>query len=546
MILSIVIKGDVAQECRQTQTLLAPPSPLLIKDVFSALQKISVQTGSGSTVRKRSLIINLMRSCREKEMKFLVRTLVRNLRIGAMMRTVLPALAQAVFINSSPNFYHEGKVDNLKEKLQCLSATVVEAYNIVPNLDLVVPSLMNKGIEFSSSTLSMVPGIPIKPMLAKITNGIPQALKLFQNKAFTCEYKYDGQRAQIHKLVDGSVCIFSRNGDETSSRFPDLINIIKESSKPAAMTFVLDAEVVAVDRKNGCRLMSFQELSSRGRGSKDTFITVDSVKVDICVFVFDIMFANGERLLSFSLRQRRKKLKDLFYDEKLGYFEYAKEMTVEADDTCLTNEATLSKISSFLEDAFRSSCEGIMVKSLDVDAEYSPSRRTDTWLKVKRDYVEGLYDSLDLVPIGAWHGNGRKAGWYSPFLVACYNPDTEEFQSVCRVMSGFSDSFYTEMKDFFSGEKMLSKKPAYYRTAELPDLWFSPELVWQIRGADLTVSPVHKAAIGLVHPSRGISIRFPRFIRSVSDRNPEECTTAADIAEMFQSQTRKMDVTAED
>jgi DNA ligase-1 len=32
-------------------------------------------------------------------------------------------------------------------------------------------------------------------------------------------------------------------------------------------------------------------------------------------------------------------------------------------------------------------------------------------LKVKRDYVEGLYDSLDLVPIGAWHGNGRKAGW---------------------------------------------------------------------------------------------------------------------------------------
>jgi hypothetical protein len=45
---------------------------------------------------------------------------VRNLRIGAMMRTVLPALAQAVFINSSPNFYHEGRVENLKEKLQVI------------------------------------------------------------------------------------------------------------------------------------------------------------------------------------------------------------------------------------------------------------------------------------------------------------------------------------------------------------------------------------------------------------------------------------------
>lgn len=102
------------------------------------------------------------------------------------------------------------------------------------------------------------------------------------------------------------------------------------------------------------------------------------------------------------------------------------------------------------------------------------------------------------------------------------------------------------MKAFFCGDRILSKKPPYYRTAEVPDMWFSPELVWQIRGADFTLSPVHEAAIGLVHPSRGISIRFPRFILSVSDRNPEECTTASDIADMFHSQTRKMDVTAED
>lgn len=88
------------------------------------------------------------------------------------------------------------------------------------------------------------------------------------------------------------------------------------------------------------------------------------------------------------------------------------------------------------------------------------------------------------------------------------------------------------------------KKPAYYDTTETPDLWFSPEVVWEIRGADLTVSPVHQAAVGLVHPSRGISLRFPRFIRIVSDRNPEECSTAADIAEMFHCQSRKMDVPA--
>ena len=62
-----------------------------------------------------------------------------------------------------------------------------------------------------------------------------------------------------------------------------------------------------------------------------------------------------------------------------------------------------------------------------------------------RDYCEELRDSLDLVPIGAWHGNGRKVGWYSPFLLAAYDPDTEEFQSVCRCMSGYTDAFYAEV-----------------------------------------------------------------------------------------------------
>lgn len=99
------------------------------------------------------------------------------------------------------------------------------------------------------------------------------------------------------------------------------------------------------------------------------------------------------------------------------------------------------------------------------------------------------------------------------------------------------------MKEFFSGDRILSRKPPYYKTGEVPDLWFSPEVVWETRGADFTVSPVHQAAIGLVHPSRGISVRFPRFIRRIPDRNPEDCSTSADFAEMFNSQSRKMDVT---
>ncbi|CAH8257254.1 unnamed protein product [Arabidopsis lyrata] len=538
--------GDVAQLCRQTQKLLVPPPPLLIRDVFSTLRKISVQSGTGSTRQKKNLIVKLMRSCREKEIKFLVRTLVRNLRIGAMLRTVLPALGRAIVMNSFWSCHNKELSENcFREKLEGVSAAVVEAYNILPSLDVVVPSLMDKDIEFSTSTLSMVPGIPIKPMLAKIAKGVEEFFELFQDKAFTCEYKYDGQRAQIHKLLDGTVRIFSRNGDETTARFPDLVDVIKQFSCPVAETFMLDAEVVAIDRKNGSKFMSFQELSTRERGSKDALVTTESIKVEVCVFVFDIMFGNGEQLLALPLRERRRRLKEVFPEIRPGYLEYAKEITVEAEEASLNNQDTLSRINAFLGEAFQSSCEGIMVKSLDIDAGYFPTKRYDSWLKVKRDYVDGLGDTLDLVPIGAWHGNGRKAGWYSPLLMACFNPETEEFQSVCRVMSGFSDAFYIEMKELYSGDKILTKKPPYYRTGETPDMWFSTEVVWEIRGADFTVSPVHSAALGLVHPSRGISVRFPRFIRKVTDRNPEECSTAADIAEMFHAQTRKLNITSQ-
>ncbi|KAF0916844.1 hypothetical protein E2562_014593 [Oryza meyeriana var. granulata] len=435
--------GDVAQECRQNQMLLAPPRALSIRDVFSTLRKLSAISGSGSTGRRKVLVLHLIRSCREMEMKFLVRTLVRNLRIGVMMKTILPALAHSVVIDGKYSKSPVLSLEGIKLQLQELSTEVAEAYNVIPNLDLLIPSLLREGAAFSASSLEMVPGTPIPPMLARITNGLTQSLKLFHGRAFTCEYKYDGQRAQIHRSNDGSVQIFSRQMKESTSRFPDLVNMIKELCSIES-SFILDAEVVGIDRKKGNKLMSFQELSSRERGSKHSSIAIQNIKVDICVFVFDIMFCNGQRLLNCPLRQRRKYIHDLF-QEKPGHFELAQQLTVEADEASVDNSTTLDRMNTFFKMACQSSCEGIMLKTLDVDAGYSASKRCDSWLKVKRDYVEGLGDSLDLVPIGAWYGNGRKAGWFSPFLMACYNPEYEEFQSVCRVMSGFSDEFYKEV-----------------------------------------------------------------------------------------------------
>lgn len=153
---------------------------------------------------------------------------------------------------------------------------------------------------------------------------------MFHELHLNLTFRYDGQRAQIHLLLDGTVRIFSRNGDETTSRFPDLVDVIKQFACPTAETFMLDAEVgelfilfsvciflcrfqnqpvtvlmeslghtwciyflwiqvVATDRKNGNKLMSFQELSTRERGSKDALITTKSIKVfnnDIATTLF--------------------------------------------------------------------------------------------------------------------------------------------------------------------------------------------------------------------------------------------------------------------
>ncbi|XP_015699323.1 DNA ligase 6 isoform X2 [Oryza brachyantha] len=403
--------GDVAQECRQNQMLLAPPRPLSICDVFSTLRKLSAISGSGSTGRRKALVLHLIRSCREMEMKFLVRTLVRNLRIGVMMKTILPSLAHAVVIDGKYSNSPVLSLEGIKLQLQELSAEVAEAYNVIPNLDLLIPSLLREGTAFSASSLAMVPGTPIPPMLARITNGVTQSLKLFHGRAFTCEYKYDGQRAQIHRSNDGSVQIFSRQMKESTSRFPDVVNMIKELCSIEVSSFIIDTEVVGIDRKKGNKLMSFQELSSRERGSKHSSIAIQNIKVDICVFVFDIMFCNGKRLLNCPLRERRKYINELF-QEKPGHFELAQQLTVEADEAYVDNSTTLDRMNTFFKMACHSSCEGIMLKTLDVDAGYSASKRCDSWLKVKRDYVEGLGDSLDLVPIGAWYGNGRKAGCF--------------------------------------------------------------------------------------------------------------------------------------
>jgi DNA ligase-1 len=239
------------------------------------------------------------------------------------------------------------------------------------------------------------PGVPLKPMLAKPTKAITEVLDRFEGQTFTCEYKYDGERAQIHYVAkdapqelsqataeatqsvgDGVASIFSRNSEDLSKKYPDILTKLQTWVKDETKSFVLDCETVAWD-VNEKKVLPFQQLMTRKK--KD--VKVEDVKVKVCVFAFDLLYLNGEALVEKPLRDRRELLQSAFAPVE-GEFALATHM----------NGQELDEIQQFLDESVKASCEGLMVKMLDgTESGYEPSKRSRNWLKVSQEFFGCCY-----------------------------------------------------------------------------------------------------------------------------------------------------------
>ncbi|XP_018646472.1 DNA ligase I, putative [Schistosoma mansoni] len=555
--------GAVAETIRSRQKILSAPKPLTISSVFSKLKDIASMSGNSAQNKKMEIIRSLLVACRESETKYIIRSLSGKLRIGLAEQTVLTALGQAVamtpfhfkvsdkstrIINASNGMSSE----QWKVTMDIAVANVKRAYCVCPDYSRLIKALLTKSHESLDQICTITPGIPLKPMLASPTHGIYEILKRFEECDFTCEYKYDGERAQIHILPSGASHVYSRNQEDNTTKYPDIVNnlmsrVLPESKlTPHAIELlseivkdnkiqvqsngivgnklescIIDSEVVAWDRLAG-HILPFQVLSTRKRKDVDE----STLKVQICIYVFDILFINGISLIEQPLRIRREILREVF-PRISGEFMMA--TSLDSSDT--------DEIATFLDEAIKGNCEGLMIKTLDRNSTYEIAKRSHSWLKLKKDYLEGVGDTLDLVVIGGFYGTGKRAGRYGGYLLACYDPDTEEYQTICKIGTGMKDDELASFSEFFKNHATDKAKPYYQYTISLiPDQWFEPVQVWEVKAADLSISPGHKAAAGLADPQKGISLRFPRFVRIRDDKKPEDATTAQQVYELYQNQ----------
>ena len=574
--------GDASDRFLRNQRLLIEPTPLTIVAVHEALQKIAAEEGKGSQTGRQTLIVKLLRSCKSSEIRFLVRTLLGNMRLGANIRTVLSALAMA--INNDPGTKDEA------------IKTVQDTFDYCPRLDKVCLSLLVGGVARMAKMCTLEVGTCINPMLANPAHSLDEVAKMMSDGGpIVAEWKYDGVRCQAH-YTGSKMMLYSRHKLENTEQFPDVVQFIAEARANAVHSFIIDAEIVAIERSEGgkCRLLPFQDLSTR-RGTKEA-----KERLEVKVFAFDLMYLNGESLVKKPLHERQRLLRESF--NMTLAFEFASSIAMSTfEEPALTQ---------FLQTAVAGGAEGLMVKLTGVGkvpeqdngipavgegkvcSPYESGVRSRSWLKVKRDYVAGFADTIDVVPIGAWYGNGRKAqkGFLSPVLLAVYDEEEEVFRSICRCMS-FTDAMYLAMREYyFSGvpypsgvgvnegddngamkgsssddEKSESQEDgvddaaedgddvdptervncyptrpaALVVTGELPSIWFRPSEVFEVSFSDLTLSRQHSAAAGLVDPTRGVALRFPRFKRRRPDKRIEQATTTTQIADMFAKQAKQ-------
>lgn len=477
--------GKVAEEVmsRKKQNTLFS-NKLTTEKVLDNLRKLPELVGKGTVDRKMSLISELLTSASGIEAKYIIRTLLSDLRIGVASGTIRDAI-----------------VESCLEKNEENTQAVQQSYDRANDFALVLEKAC-KGIKSLQET-ELVPGNPIKVMLAlkaeSIADGFERA-----GKPAVFEYKYDGFRMLINKDEKGNIKIFTRRLDDVSKQFPDVIKYIKENVN--AKTFIFDSEAVGYDPKTK-KYRPFQDISQRIKRKYDIEKLEKELPVEINVF--DMLYHNGKVLIDEPFEKRSELLRKVIQNKKYH---------IQTAHQLITDDE--KKAEEFYKQALKDGQEGVMIKNLQ--SKYQPGARVGHMLKLKPAENE-----FDLVITGAEYGTGKRAGSLSSFTLSCFDKENEKFVEIGKASTGLKEKeelglSYTELTNLI--------KPLIIKESGR-EVKIKPKIVVRIIYQNIQRSPTYES---------GFALRFPRITHLRPDRTPKDVATVKEVVEEYKRMELKI------
>lgn len=474
--------GDVAELCISSKVVDARS----LHDVYELLEKLALESGSGSQERKLQNMHAVLRGCDSFTAKYVVRIVLGTLRLGFSDMTLLDSLSWAKAGNKT-----------LRKPLEL-------AYQVRADIGKIAEIFLQDG-ENGLEHVEIELGVPIAPALCQRLKTADEMIEKM-GKVFV-EPKYDGTRVLIHIKKHGkdwTIRTFTRNLEESSGMFPELKTSLEALQ---ADEVILDSEAVGYDPESD-KLLPFQQTIQRKRKHD---IEETALRIPLRFFVFDILYIDGKSYIHTPLWERKKILKDTIKHGSL--FVLAPYIVTESAQELREYHAT--QLSQGLE--------GAVIKQYA--SEYQPGRRGWSWVKFKEE--EGttgkLSDTIDCVVMGFYKGKGKRTKFgIGAFLVGLYDTTSDTYRTVAKIGTGLTDELWKEMYERCNAI-MTEVQPKQYLVHDqaIPDIWVIPKIVVEIAADEVTDSPTHTAQKAL---------RFPRLVRFRDDKTPEQSTTVKEMS----------------
>ncbi len=406
-------------------------------------------------------IASLLKLATPEEAKYIVRLILGDLKLGYHERTVIFAVSQAYKIPS--------------EIVEQVSAVL----GVVDGL-----KLASKGGD-ALSAVKMRPGQFIKPQLAHIYE--PDRV-VYPARS---ELKYDGSRLQIHKW-GSQIQLFSRRGIEKSQTLPEIVKIA-EGFK--AQSCIIDSEVVAVDGEG--RFLPFQHLLERTvpRELSEEDLIARRERVKLTIRAFDILYLNGVILVDMPLSERMKYLQGVVPPEYLAEGKDCKDAV---------------DLMKFYEEALEEGLEGIIVKN--AGSPYELGKRTYTWLKIKPER-----DTIDCAIVKALYGKGKRAGFYSSFLLAVRDPKERKLYTIGKV-SNLPEEAMATLRRSLEETKISDDEEG---------IFVKPTIITEVTYQEIQETDEYTS---------GYALRVPKIIRFRRDKTTEEIDDLEKLKKLYELQ----------